>query len=74
MQRTAAERAIDTVLARIGRGEERTAAEISLAVTAEAELARAVLEPIGKAAASGSMSPTDRLSLGYAEAVAWHGG
>jgi hypothetical protein len=31
-QRTVAERAIDTVLAKIGKGDERTAAEIELAV------------------------------------------
>jgi hypothetical protein len=32
----------------------------------------AVLGPISKAAASGSMSPTDRISLGFAEAMAGH--
>ena len=64
---TAAERAIDTVLAKIGRGDEQEAAQIRLAATAETERARAVLEPIGKAAASGSMSPSDRMSLGHAQ-------
>jgi hypothetical protein len=68
-QRTVAERAIDTVLARIGSGDERIAAEIRLAVTAVAETARAVLGPTSKAAASGSMSPSDRMSLGYAQAA-----
>jgi hypothetical protein len=68
--RAAAEHAADQVLARIGRGDERIAAEIRLAVATEAETARAVLGPIGKAAASGSMSPQDRMSLGYAGAVA----
>jgi hypothetical protein len=60
----------DQVLARIGRGDERIAAEIRLAVATEVETARAVLGPIGKVAASGSMSPQDRMSLGYAGAVA----
>jgi hypothetical protein len=69
-QLTAAERAADRVLAKIGRGDEQTAAEIRLAVADKAESARAVLGPIVKAAANGSMSPNDRLSLGYAGAAA----
>jgi hypothetical protein len=69
-QQAVVERATDTVLSRIGRGDEQEAAKIRLAVVAEAELARAVLGPISKAAANGgSMSPTDRLSLGYAQAA-----
>jgi hypothetical protein len=67
-QRTAAERRADAVLAR--EGDERTAAEIRLALTAEADLARAVLTPISKAAAGRSMSLSDRMSLGYAEVLA----
>jgi hypothetical protein len=59
------ERAKDCVLSRIGRGDEHEAAQIRLAVIEEAELARAVQGLIGKTAANGgSMSPTDRLSLG----------
>jgi hypothetical protein len=65
-QLTVAERAADRVLAKIGWGDERTVAEIRLAVADEAESARAVLGPIGEAAANGSMSPNDRLGLEYA--------
>jgi hypothetical protein len=56
-------------MSRIGWRDEQEVAQIRLAVTAEAELARAVLEPIGKVAATGSMSPSDRMSLGYAQAA-----
>jgi hypothetical protein len=51
-------------------GDEREVAEIRLAVATRADIARSVLLPIGKSVTNGSMSPRNRMSLGYAEAVA----